>query len=152
MGVLSYFGPNFRAPSVRAGLLAASCESRRIFRRRRQGMSLHFTRCLQQSDITCLLLPLALNLVRSRIPHLLPHPALLAHTIYQTIQFDTAVRNGGFDLPSTWVGRQAERVQQGSVADWNGLTDVVLAEPGWFESWLAGEKRCVFEAVDRMIS
>jgi hypothetical protein len=83
-----------------------------------------------------LLLPILLSLLRTRIPKLLDHPALLAHTIYQAVVFDDAVRAGDFDLSKTSIYDGVEGVE------WEGLTGVLLREEGWFERWLAGEKRC----------
>lgn len=83
-----------------------------------------------------LLLPILLSLLRTRIPKLLDHPALLAHTIYQAVVFDDAVRAGDFDLSRTSISHGVEGVE------WEGLTGVLLREEGWFERWLAGEKRC----------
>lgn len=83
-----------------------------------------------------LLLPILLSLLRTRIPKLLDHPALLAHTIYQAVVFDDAVRAGDFDLSRTSISDGVEGVE------WEGLTGVLLREEGWFERWLAGEKRC----------
>ncbi|KAL7423932.1 hypothetical protein Q5752_001517 [Cryptotrichosporon argae] len=90
-----------------------------------------------QSELTLLLFPLALNLLRSRIPHLLPHPALLAHTVYQTIVFDDALRSRGFDLGATslYKGETSE------IGEWEGLAGIVLREEGWFNKWLQGERK-----------
>lgn len=78
-----------------------------------------------RSEFTRALLPTVLGLLRSRIPQLLDRPALLAHTIYQTVVFDDALREGG----------QVE-------AKWEGLTGVILREEGWYDRWLAGERKC----------
>ncbi len=83
-----------------------------------------------------LLLPILLDLLRARIPRLLDHPALLAHTIYQTVVFDEAIREGGFDIDAVSIREGIEN------APWEGLAGVLLKEQGWFEQWLAGEKKC----------
>lgn len=95
-----------------------------------------YTSVSAKCEFTLLLLPILLSLLRARIPHLLDHPALLAHTVYQTIVFDEAVRGGGFGLKATslYEGRDAPT--------WEGLVGVVLRESDWFERWLAGEKKC----------
>lgn len=87
-----------------------------------------------RSDFILALFPTILDLLRQRIPLLLDRPALLAHTVYQTVLFDDAVREGGFVLSGTSAGGAGER--------WEGLTGVILREEGWFEKWLVGEKKC----------
>jgi hypothetical protein len=108
-----------------------------------------------RAEFTVSLLSTALSLLRLRIPKILDKPSLLAHTIYQTIVFDDAIRQGGFDLARTMYGhRLAGRAAQLEGADgqsgtgdeqmdeWQGLTGVVLRESGWYESWVKGEKQC----------
>ncbi|KAK4688656.1 RAD50-interacting protein 1, partial [Tremellales sp. Uapishka_1] len=98
------------------------------------------------SEFTLLLFPTLLGLLRARIPRLLDHPALLAHTIYQTIVFDDAVREGGFDI-------NAVSIHDGSgQAEWEGLSGVVLREKDWFEQWLAGERRFAEGQLNEIIS
>ncbi|KAK8869829.1 hypothetical protein IAR55_000397 [Kwoniella newhampshirensis] len=99
-----------------------------------------------RSEFTLLLFPVLLSLLRSRIPHLLDHPALLAHTIYQTVVFDEAVKEGGFDLSglSIYEGRGS--------GTWEGLTGVVLREDDWFARWLAGEKKFADNQLNEIIS
>lgn len=70
------------------------------------------------------------------MPLLLPHPPVLAHTIYQAISFDGALREEGFDL----TGTSAE-VSQGK-SEWKGISDTVLGRSDWFSAWLQGEKQC----------
>ena len=83
-----------------------------------------------------LLFPILLGLLRARIPRLLDHPSLLAHTIYQTVVFDDTVRASGFDIDAVSIYEGIEN------APWDGLAGVLLREQGWFEQWLAGEKKC----------
>ncbi|WWD15898.1 hypothetical protein CI109_100322 [Kwoniella shandongensis] len=99
-----------------------------------------------RSEFTMLLFPILLSLLRSRIPHLLDHPALLAHTIYQTVVFDEAVKEGGFDLDgvSIFEGRES--------GVWEGLTGVVLREEDWFTRWVAGEKKFADSQFNEIIS
>jgi hypothetical protein len=87
-----------------------------------------------RSEFILALFPTILDLLRQRIPLLLDRPALLAHTVYQTVLFDDAVREGGFVLSGTSARGAEER--------WEGLTGVILREEGWFEKWLVGEKKC----------
>jgi len=93
-----------------------------------------------QSEFTLLLFPVLLQFLRSRIPHLLDHPALLAHTIYQTILFDESVESGGFSLDDTSLGENLGD----SGDEWEGLAGVILRQEGWYEQWVDGERRCLF--------
>lgn len=77
-----------------------------------------------------------LSMLKSRIPQLLSHPALLAHTIYQTVIFDDAVREGGFDFSAVSINSGTEP------GEWEGLAGVLLRQEDWFQQWLQGEKRC----------
>ena len=83
-----------------------------------------------------LLFPMLFNLLRSRIPHLIDHPALLAHTIYQTVVFDEAIREGGFDIDAVSIYEGVDN------PPWEGLSGLLLRDEGWFQQWLSGEKRC----------
>ncbi|WOO85911.1 RAD50-interacting protein 1 [Vanrija pseudolonga] len=100
-------------------------------------------------DVTCeltmLLFPTLLAFLRTRIPHLLSHPALLAHTVYQTVMFDDAVRENGFELARTSVYAGAE-------AEWEGLAGVILREHDWFEQWLEGERKFAETSLNDIIS
>ena len=95
-----------------------------------------------RAEFTLSLLATALSL------KILDKPSLLAHTIYQTIVFDDAIRQGGFDIGRTMHGRQsvsAADVQEGKETpgeEWQGLTGLILRESGWFEHWVKGEKHC----------
>lgn len=83
-----------------------------------------------------LLFPILLTLLRNRIPLVLDHPALLAHTIYQTIVFDDAIREGAFDIDAVSIHEGFE------TTPWEGLAGVLLKEKGWFDHWLGEEKKC----------
>ncbi|WWC69475.1 uncharacterized protein I206_103416 [Kwoniella pini CBS 10737] len=99
-----------------------------------------------KSEFTLLLFPILLSLLKSRIPYLLDHPALLAHTIYQTVVFDEAVKEGGFQLDSTSLFEDRE------TAPWEGLSGVILREKDWFERWLQGEKKFADGQLNEIIS
>lgn len=91
------------------------------------------------------MLPLPLRLLQSRIPILLPpqHPALLAHTIHQTLLFDESIRDAGFALEKTWAGRNEKLEKQGeSRGEWQGLAGEVLGREEWFQGWVQGEISC----------
>ena len=69
---------------------------------------------MTQSEFTMLLFPILLSMLRSRIPRLLDQPALLAHTVYQTVIFDDSIREGGFDIDSVSLNEWARH------ATWEG--------------------------------
>lgn len=79
-----------------------------------------------------LLLPVVTRKLKRSVPSLLPHPPVLAHTIYQAISFDGALREEGFDLSGTSQGTN----------EWRGVSDTVLGRSDWFNAWLQGEKQC----------
>ncbi|WRT67124.1 uncharacterized protein IL334_004090 [Kwoniella shivajii] len=99
-----------------------------------------------RSEFTLLLIPVLLSLLKSRIPHLIDHPALLAHTIYQTVIFDEAVNEGGFELDSTSIYEDRECPQ------WEGLSGVILREGDWLQKWLQGEKKFADNQLNDIIS
>lgn len=83
-----------------------------------------------------LLLPAVARKLKRSMPSLLPHPPVLAHTIYQAISFDGALREEGFDLSGT-----SAEITQGK-SEWKGVSDTVLGRSDWFTAWLHGEKQC----------
>ncbi|KAF5384043.1 hypothetical protein D9757_006987 [Collybiopsis confluens] len=83
-------------------------------------------------EFTRLLLPLLTNKLRKTIPSLLPHPSLLAHTIYQALQFDAALQVEEFSLDGTLAKAKES---------WAGISDIVLGNKEWFDTWLDGERR-----------
>jgi hypothetical protein len=103
-----------------------------------------------QSEMIAQLLPLPLALLRHRFPYLLEHPALLAHTVYQTVVFDDSIRQNGFSYGRTWKAVHARRymakngeAQAELDEEWMGLTEEVLSTEDWFDRWLSGEKKCM---------
>jgi RAD50-interacting protein 1 len=96
-----------------------------------------FLNFCNQREFARLLLPLITRKIRKTVPLILAHPALLAHTIYQTLSFDSAFREQGFDLQGTF----ATRGRDGSKS-WLGCSEVILGKDQWFDSWVEGEKKC----------
>jgi len=82
-----------------------------------------------------LLLPLLSRKIKRTISTLLPHPSLLAHTIYQALAFDAALIEAGFTISGTSASK-------GGVDEWHGVSDLILGNADWFETWVAGEKKC----------
>ncbi len=69
------------------------------------------------------------------MPTLLPHPSLLAHTIYQALAFDAALVEDGFSIAGT-------SASNGKLQKWRGINEVILGEKEWFEAWMDGERKC----------
>ncbi|KAJ6626859.1 TIP-1 family-domain-containing protein [Mycena sp. CBHHK59/15] len=89
-------------------------------------------------EFTLLLLPLLSRKLRRTMPSLFPHPPLLAHTIYQALTFDAALREDGFNLSGT----SAESRETGDGSDkWHGVSEVILGKEEWFAAWMDGEKQ-----------
>ena len=89
---------------------------------------------LYQREFTFLLFPLLSRKLEKTIPLLLNHPSLLAHTIYQTLLFDSALYKECFSLQGT--------SSSDSDIEWSGISEIILGNSDWFENWLAGEKNC----------
>lgn len=87
-----------------------------------------------QREFTRLLLPLLSRKLRKTVPSLLDSPSLLAHTIHQALVFDSAMIEDGFGLQRTFASEDT--------AKWDGITQIILGNPDWFETWLSAEKRC----------
>jgi RAD50-interacting protein 1 len=90
-----------------------------------------------QREFTLLLLPLLSRKLKRIVPSLIPHPSLLAHTIYQALAFDAALVEEGFSLSGTSVGGK-----NGNAETWDGISEVILGEKEWFEAWMEGERKC----------
>ncbi|CAA7259953.1 unnamed protein product [Cyclocybe aegerita] len=98
-------------------------------------------------EFTLLLFPLLSRKLRKTVPVLLDHPSLFAHTIYEALAFDSAMREEGFTLEGTSaVANQENEVK------WEGISDVILGNADWFETWLEGEKQFVEDQYNDMIN
>ncbi|GAA5915212.1 hypothetical protein JCM5296_005898, partial [Sporobolomyces johnsonii] len=87
------------------------------------------------NEFTSLLLPPLASRLRHHLPQLLSMPPVLAHTVYQVVQFDQVLRGRGY-RPRINRG-QAEQEEEG---EWEGLAEVVLGRREWGERWLEGER------------
>jgi hypothetical protein len=74
--------------------------------------------------------------LRRTVPTLLSHPALLAHTVYQALIFDSNMRELGYEFV---VGAEAKKAEEKG-----GISSVILCQKEWFDAWLEGEKKCKF--------
>jgi RAD50-interacting protein 1 len=84
--------------------------------------------CNQTDFITALLLPLERKLSYSG-PQLLSLPPILAHTIYQSLQFDTTLRDKYAYCPR-------------GQSEWQGTSGIILGDEKWAGGWRAAEKHC----------
>lgn len=91
-----------------------------------------------QNEFTRLLFPILGRKIRKSVPQLLAQPSLLAHTIYQALLFDAAVRESGFTLANTWECRVTK---QHKSKEWPGVADVILSHKSWFDEWMEAERR-----------
>ncbi|GLB36487.1 putative RINT-1 / TIP-1 family protein [Lyophyllum shimeji] len=87
-------------------------------------------------EFTYLLLPLLSRKLKHTVPSLLPHPPLLAHTIYQALTFDAALAEEGFLIQETSAAKQRD-----SSDKWEGVSEVILGNSQWFDSWVHGEQQ-----------
>ena len=71
------------------------------------------------------------------MPALLPHPPLLAHTVYQALTFDDALREAGFGLAGTTQEPKGDPAKE-----WEGIGEIILGQKDWFETWVLGERAC----------
>lgn len=81
---------------------------------------------------------------------LIPHPPLLAHTIYQALVFDAAMREQGFQLEGTSSEEGSGTATEDET--WVGISDVILGNQEWFEAWLGGEKKFAEDQYHAIIS
>ncbi|RPD81666.1 hypothetical protein L226DRAFT_527933 [Lentinus tigrinus ALCF2SS1-7] len=99
-------------------------------------------------EFTLLLLPIIERKIRRTIPALLSHPSILAHTIYQALAFDTALKDEGFDLPGT----TAAPANGEETRHWEGISEVILGKKEWFEAWVEGERKFAMDQYFEIIS
>ena len=77
------------------------------------------------------------------MPAVLPRLPLLAHTIYQALAFDDALREAGFGLTGTTQQSKVDPTKE-----WEGMSEVILGQKEWFEAWLRGERACELQMID----
>lgn len=95
-----------------------------------------------QNEFTSLLLPPLVSRLRHHLPQLLSMPPVLAHTVYQVVEFDQELRSRGYK-PRTWptVLKPDEQVQEDG-DEWEGLSETILGRQEWFDRWIDGEREC----------
>ncbi|KAH9912248.1 RINT-1 family protein [Epithele typhae] len=98
-------------------------------------------------EFTNLLLPVLERKIRRTIPALLSHPSILAHTIYQALSFDTAIRDEGFGIQGT----TAATGKDGTDA-WRGISEIILGKKEWLDAWVEGERKFAMDQYFEIIS
>ncbi|GAA5905863.1 hypothetical protein JCM8208_003360 [Rhodotorula glutinis] len=93
------------------------------------------------NEFTSLLLPPLASRLRHHLPQLLSMPPVLAHTVYQVVEFDQQLRSRGY-RPRTWptVLRPDEVPPEEDESEWEGLGETILGRDEWFSRWLDGER------------
>ncbi|KAG9103847.1 hypothetical protein FRC06_007525 [Ceratobasidium sp. 370] len=90
-----------------------------------------------QNEFTRLLFPILARKIRRSVPTLLTQPSLLAHTIYQALLFDAAIRESRFTLANTWECKEDKHKGK----EWPGIADVILGHKAWFDEWMEAERK-----------
>ncbi|THH29732.1 hypothetical protein EUX98_g4456 [Antrodiella citrinella] len=101
-------------------------------------------------EFTRLLFPLLTRKLRKTVPALIPHPPVLAHTIYQTLAFDTGIRDEGFQIVGTSLS--AGTGSDDNVQKWEGLSEIILGQKEWFDAWMEGERTFAMDQYMDIIS
>lgn len=91
-----------------------------------------------------LLIPILERKLRRTVPTLLSRPALLAHTVYQALIFDSNMRELGYEFV---VGADASKAEEKG-----GISSVILCQKEWFDAWLEGEKKFAEDQYHEIIS
>ncbi|GJJ09548.1 hypothetical protein Clacol_003771 [Clathrus columnatus] len=100
------------------------------------------------------LLPLLSRKLHHTIPDMLSHPAILAHTIYKCLAFDADLREEGFSLEGTTANsnKPSQTSHDFKNGVWEGLTEEIIGNEQWFNSWLEGERQFVNDQYNEIIS
>lgn len=93
-----------------------------------------------QHNYTTLLLPILERKLKRSVPLLLTRPALLAHTVYQSLIFDSSLREMGYEFVQDNRGANNDEKREN---ERGGISKVILGQKDWFDAWLEGEKKCM---------
>ncbi|KAI0935935.1 hypothetical protein AcW1_000312 [Taiwanofungus camphoratus] len=109
-------------------------------------------------EFTVHLLPLLARKLKRTVPALLPHPPLLAHTIYEALSFDSSLKEEGFSLAGTTASKYSKGKDDPNAGKedkddkWEGISEVVLGRKEWFEAWMEGERKFAMDQYVEIIS
>lgn len=101
----------------------------------------------QQTDFTTLLLRPLNRKLRQSTPQLLSLPPILAHTIYQALEFDQTLKDKWNYRPRVLKREGDGQTETWGEGEWEGLADVILGRKEWFDKWLGDEKTCEFSTL-----
>ncbi|KAH9813247.1 RINT-1/TIP-20 [Melampsora americana] len=85
------------------------------------------------TQFSILLIEMIEKKLKQTIPQILEIKPLLAHTIYKAIEFDTSIKERGFQPIQSSDSSKDEA--------WLGTTEVILGNEEWFEVWFEAEKK-----------
>ncbi|KAI9572694.1 RINT-1 family protein [Boletus coccyginus] len=100
-------------------------------------------------NYTRLLLPILERKLKRSVPLLLTRPALLAHTVYQSLIFDSSLRDMGYEFVQD---KQEVPDEEKREAERGGISKVILDQKDWFKAWLEGEKKFADDQYHEIIS
>lgn len=84
-----------------------------------------------KQEFITLLLTLVERKLKNTVPQLLELPPIFAHTIFQALQFDTALSE-----QYGYFGPKEDR------DEWKGTANVILGNEEWFDGWKEAERKC----------
>ena len=94
--------------------------------------------------ISALLKPLEAKIRRSILQLLdMNVPNLIAHTIYQAMSFDAALR-AIIDYQPRYIDDVAtpHKLTRSTMHKWRGTADIILGNRTWYDGWKDAEKKC----------
>ncbi|KAF8559367.1 RINT-1 family protein [Imleria badia] len=100
-------------------------------------------------NYTTLLLPILERKLKRSVPVLLTRPALLAHTVYQSLIFDSGLRDMGYAFVQDNRGANDDEKRE---PERGGISKVILDQKDWFNAWLEGEKKFADDQYHEIIS
>ncbi|EJT98224.1 hypothetical protein DACRYDRAFT_71286 [Dacryopinax primogenitus] len=105
-----------------------------------------YKQIIARNEFIRLLLPILSRHLLLSVSQILHDPSLLAHTIYQTLEFDGTFKDEGFSLDGTWESNPTQQ------KEWDGLTEEILGDGEVFKAWLEGEHKFTQTRYDELIA
>jgi hypothetical protein len=88
-----------------------------------------YERASAMNDFVGLLLGFVTRRLEQTMPELLELPPIMAHTIFQALQFDQEIKD-------------RYHYEEDEGVEWQGTANTILGNAGWFDGWKAAEKKC----------